>query len=52
MPTATLAITEAAAPSQVFLGLMRGAIKCRPIDFAHEVGEDVSRPDHQQQIQQ
>ncbi len=39
------------APSHVFFGLMRGAIRWRPIDFADEVGEDVTRPDDQQQVQ-
>ncbi len=32
-PTPTLATTDATAPSHVFFGLMRGAIRCRPIDL-------------------
>ena len=42
---------DAAAPSQVFFGLMRGAIRCRPKRSADEVSEDVARPHHEKKIE-
>ena len=51
MPTATLATTDATAPSQVFFGLTRGDMRWVPRDLADEVGKDVSRPNQQQQIE-
>ena len=38
------AANEAAAPSQVFLGLMRGAMRCRPIDLPTNIAAALRYP--------